>query len=43
MEFGLLGPLEVRVDGEPVPEQRPSEPQSPEPGDILHVPKTYLA
>lgn len=31
------------VQGDPVPEHRQTEPQSPEPGDILHVPKTLLA
>lgn len=35
--------VSVPVVGEAVPEHQQSEPQSPEPGDILHVPKTHLA
>ncbi len=31
------------TEGEPVPEHRQREPESPEPGDILHVPIAQLA
>lgn len=33
----------VSVSGQLVIAAQPSEPQSPEPGDILHVPKFHLA
>ncbi|MBK7863299.1 MAG: hypothetical protein IPJ65_32805 [Archangiaceae bacterium] len=35
--------VSVPATGEVVPERPMLTPQSPEPGDILHVPKTHLA
>lgn len=33
----------VAVQSKKVPERKQMQPPSPEPGDILHVPKTHLA